>query len=154
MAAPTVARPEAVGEVLALVRRYMAAFEAMDADGMVATLSRERITISYPFHESGLTKPGAYRSHAGFDHVASYLRGEGEHVGFERYTRLRFLDQVYRPVADASSVYLEAMGDHLMTDGSSYENRFVFRFDVEDGSIVEIVQYHNPVTSLVPYGRA
>jgi hypothetical protein len=148
------ANPARIDEILAVVGRYMDAFIRMDPDGMIDELSTEQISISYPYHESGDTAVGAYRSHSGPEHVASYLRGEGEHVGFARYIKLRFLDMVYRPVADGSAVYLETRGDHTMADQTSYKNYYVFRFDFAGDKIINIAQYHNPMASLVPYGRA
>ncbi len=39
-----------------------------------------------------------------------------------------------------------------MANGRPYENRYVFRFDVENGKIRRIREYLNPVTSAVAFG--
>ena len=39
-----------------------------------------------------------------------------------------------------------------MATGLPYENRYVFRFDAEDGKITRIREYLNPVTSAIAFG--
>ncbi|MGE0829358.1 MAG: nuclear transport factor 2 family protein [Hyphomonadaceae bacterium] len=138
------ARPE--GDVEAIVRRLMTAFQRMDAKAMLDIYSDD-VVIESPFHESGMTEEGAFRKYVGRAEVAKYLEG------FSQFKQLHFVDEVYRPTADGRSVYIEARGDCIMADGSPYKNRYVFRFDVDGGRIVRLVEYVNPITAAPAFGR-
>jgi len=54
---------------------------------------------------------------------------------------------------DGSRLFLEKRGHLIMTSGKHYKNRYVMRFDFEEGRIRHVREYYNPITSAFAFDR-
>lgn len=132
--------------VEATIRQYMDDFQRMDPVAMLNAYSDDAVIQSL-FHESGSTELSDIRRYEGRAEIEAYFST------ITLFRQLRFVDMVYRPTADGKSVYIEARGDSIMADGTKYQNRFVFRFDVQDGRIVHLDEWVNPITASRAFKR-
>jgi ketosteroid isomerase-like protein len=130
-----------------LVQRFVAANQAKDKAAMMSMLADD-IDHEIPFNESGRTEEGGFRRHRGKAEMSAFLD-----VTVATIDTLHFVDPVFSPTADGRAVFVETYGDCRMADGKTYKNRYVFRYDVENGKITRLREYYNPITSGVAFGR-
>ena len=131
----------------ALVRRRLKAVAAKDFAALGA-LYPDDVVLEIPMHESGRTEPGSYRVVEGKAAVLAQFE-----MGAKKFDRMGFVDPDITVSGDGAVVFLEARGDMAAADGTTYCNRYVFRFDVRDGLICRIREYANPVTAALAMGR-
>ncbi|MBT2386770.1 nuclear transport factor 2 family protein [Streptomyces sp. ISL-11] len=119
-------------------KRFFAAFEGRDPEGVRALLSPEA-NVTIPLSIAGT--PAPWYVFDGREHVMGYIDSV-----VAKFDRVAFLDKVYTVSADAGSVFLQANGDILSTaEQLVYRNVYVFRIDIEDARIVKVWEYANPV---------
>lgn len=130
-----------------LGRAYLDALSRMDLPAIMAVLDRD-IQLEYPFEASGDTRPGATRVIRGYSVVEDTLR-----AGLPLQKRIRFDVESVSLSAAGDTSFIECRGDVVMRDGRLYRNRYVFRFDSDQGLITRIREYMNPVTAALAFGR-
>lgn len=122
---------------LTTAQAYLTSWVEGDMDRLRSLVS-EDVTIVLP--NSGRTVVPSFRFD-GVDEALGYLRTA--HATFERLT---FRDEQWVVSQDARFVYLHAVGDMVaVPNGKDYDNVYVFRLQLEDGRITEVLEYTNPI---------
>ena len=130
-----------------LVRAFVTANQAKDKATMMSLIADD-IYHEIPFSESGRTEEGAFRTNRGKDAMSVFFD-----MALSTIERLQFVDPTFVTSADARSVFVEGRGDCLMANGKIYRNRYVFRYDVENGKITGLREYYNPIISAFAFNR-
>ena len=140
--------PEGRRTAKELIRRWFTTLRTKDLEGLLALMSPD-VVIELPFNESGRTEEGGFRRYCGLDEVrgfwAAAFRAEGKSHG-QTGAELTLS-------ADGRIAFLESRGNLTMANGKSYRNRYVFRFVTENGKLVHVREYYNPITSAHAFGR-
>ncbi|WP_371502587.1 nuclear transport factor 2 family protein [Kitasatospora sp. NBC_00374] len=119
-------------------KAFFAAFEGRDPGSMRAVLA-PHANITIPLSIEGT--PAPWYVFDGQEHVLGYVESVAA-----KFDHVAFLDKVYTVSADAKSVFLQANGDILATaEKLVYRNVYIFRVEVEDGKVVKVWEYANPV---------
>ena len=125
-------------------RGVIQALKDRDADAAIA-LMHEDIVLEVVFPLiAGENTTGASRSSG--EAVHNYLRDARD-----RTREMRFNDEVWRTTSDGLAMY-EADGDHILSDGRRYPNRFLFLFEAKDGKVIRWREYLNPVAAMRAFG--
>ncbi|MGW0436028.1 nuclear transport factor 2 family protein [Micromonospora sp. NPDC003197] len=125
-------------DALDLTQAFFAAFEGRDRAGVDAVLA-PNANITIPLSIDGTPEP--WYVFDGKEHVLGYIDSV-----IAKFDHLAFLDKHYTVSEDATSVFLQANGDILSTaEKLVYRNVYVFKVEVENGKIVKIWEYANPV---------
>lgn len=128
----------------AVVTAFLAALTHKDRAAAQALIAPD-IVAEYPFDRSGKTEPGSWRRFVGRDAVmANYVDR-----AFAAIAAIDWTDRVLTRAADGKAVFFEAWGDMRLADGTSYRNRYVIRFDLDNGRIIGLREYLNPVTAAI-----
>lgn len=140
--------PAGRARALTTLRTWMWAVQTKDLELMGRIMSPD-ILIELPFGESGRSEPGTYRAFRGLAECLEFWRG-----AFAMEKEIRpFKDMELTVNADGSRLFLEKRGHLIMTSGKHYKNRYVMRFDFEDGRIRHVREYYNPITSAFAFDR-
>lgn len=126
-----------------LADAYLVALQAKDMDAMLALLAPD-FTLEIPCNLSGTNDLSD--SWRGLDNARpNYAQA------FQMIEVLKYADVEITQAADPSIAFLEGRGTMRMANGNPYNNRYVFRFDVDlaSGKIVRAREYVNPVTFAV-----
>lgn len=143
--APLLARPG----VAETVRSFMKAMSEKDRETL-ASLIDENAVFEYPFDRSGRTEEGSWRRFQGREAVLSgYVD-----TAFTRIAKIAWTDEQFTTSADGSVVFVEALGDMVLSTSAVYQNRYVLRFDVRHGRVVGMKEYMNPVTAALATGAS
>ena len=130
-----------------VVQRFFLAALAKDALATMALYTADSV-IEIPFNESGRTEEGAYRRYAGLAEITLFTEqshaAEGE---------MGASDIELHRVEGGNTIFVESRGHIVMSSGREYRNRYVFRFDIEGGTIRRLREYYTPVTSGLAFGR-
>lgn len=122
---------------LAIAKAYFANWIEGDMEGLRGLVS-EDVTIVLP--NSGETPVPSFRF-SGADEALGYLQ-----FAYTTFDRLTFRDEQWVVSQDARFVYLHAIGDMVAKpNGKDYNNVYVFRLELLDGKITEVLEYTNPV---------
>jgi ketosteroid isomerase-like protein len=127
-----------------LPRAYFTSLEQKDLEGLLAILTEDSV-LEMPFDVAGTNTPRELWR--GIDGAAAHYR-----QAFQDVASITFTEVDVNPTIDPDVVFAEAMGDMAMVNGRPYNNRYVFRFDLDDGKIRRIREYGNPVTSAISFG--
>jgi ketosteroid isomerase-like protein len=131
-----------------LIRGWFTMLRAKDLEGLLALMSPD-VVVELPFNESGRTEEGGFRRYSGLGEVRGFwqaaFRAEGKSHG-QTSAELTLS-------ADGRVAFLESRGHLTMSSGKSYRNRYVFRFVTENGKLIHVREYYNPVTSAYAFGR-
>ncbi len=84
----------------------------------------------------------------GTDQVMGYYHGAGQRIAEVGFTET---DITLSPGGNV--VFVENVGDMVLPDGRSYENRYVWRFTIENGLISEVREYYDPKVADTAFGR-
>jgi ketosteroid isomerase-like protein len=126
-----------------LADAYLTALQAKDMEAMLALLAPE-FTLEIPCNLSGSNDLSD--SWRGFENAEpNYAQA------FRMIEVLKYADVEITQAADPGVAFLEGRGVMRMANGNPYNNRYVFRFDVdlESGKIRRAREYVNPVTFAV-----
>ena len=135
-------------ELKVLILKFFRAIAAKDPQGLAEVLSPD-VLYEIPFSEIGLTEPGAHRRYVGREEVVNFWMQTAS-AG----TKNLGADEVELSItADGGRIFIEQRGNMVMTDGKSYRNRYVFRFDFESGRIKSAREYYNPIISAYAFAR-
>ncbi len=118
---------------------FFVALEQHDRDALSPLLSDAVVEV-IPLSLTGGLEP------------ASVFNGKSAVLGYlgtiiDNFSRAALTDKISHVTDDGQTVFLEARGD-LLTKGTSqpYNNIYVFKFVFEDGMIIHISEYANPIT--------
>ena len=75
------------------------------------------------------------------------------HTAFAAEKSVKAIDPEYVVSHDARTVFVEVRGQVEMVNGKDYRNRYVLRFDIENGKIVCLKEFYNPIVSAIAFGR-
>jgi ketosteroid isomerase-like protein len=127
-----------------LAEAYLAALQAKDKEAILAIVADD-FELEVPCNVSGTN-----------DFSDSWRGLEAAKAGWESAFReievLHYTDLEFTGGEDGKVAFAEGLGVMKMANGRPYENRYVFRFDLENGKIKRIREYLNPVTSAVAFG--
>lgn len=126
-----------------LADAYLTALQAKDMPAMLALLAPD-FALEIPCNLSGTNDLSD--SWRGFDNAEpNYAQA------FEKIAVLKYADVEITQAADPSIAFLEGRGTMRMANGNPYNNRYVFRFDVDlaAGKIRRAREYVNPITFAV-----
>jgi ketosteroid isomerase-like protein len=129
---------------VALAHAYIVALQAKDKQAILDMIA-EDFVIEVPLNAPGTndlteTWRGIEGAHAVYD------------MAFSVIELLVYTDIEITPAMDPNIAFLEGRGVMRMANGRPYGNRYVFRFEVENGKIRKIREYANPVTAAVAFG--
>ena len=145
---PPAASPEGVAAAKAALTGWFRALHAKDLAAIQALMTDD-IVIEIPFHESGKTDRASYRIYTGRQQVtelwATAFKAEGVVHGAS--------ETDFTMTADGSRAFLETRFHLTMSSGKEYRNRYVMRFDFENGKIKHNKEYYNPIQSAYAFGR-
>ena len=127
-----------------LGREYLRALQAHDKAGIMAILA-EDFALEVPCNISGTNDLsdswyGLEAADANFD-LAFQVIADTTYEGLE-----------FTPARDPDIAFAEGMGVMTMANGRPYGNRYIFRFDSENGKLRRVREYLNPVTSAIAFG--
>ncbi|KCZ58412.1 nuclear transport factor 2 family protein [Hyphomonas chukchiensis] len=118
-----------------------------DKASKLAVISDDMV-LEIPFNESGKTEEGSFRRYTGKSEIVSFID-----TAFAAEKSVRLVSAEYIVSADGQTVFVEARGEVEMTSGKLYKNRYVLRFDIDNGKIKCLREFYNPITSAVAFGR-
>ncbi len=128
-------------------KAFFGALEQGDFE-ILAALMSDDVVNTLPFSASGSTTPDAFRVFTGKEEVMAYFESAGQFI-----PTVSFVEAEITLSLDGETAFVENRGDMVLADGRPYGNLYVWRLDFEDGRIVEITEYFNPVTAAVAFGR-
>lgn len=131
----------------AQTQAFFAALEGGDL-GALEEMMHPEIVNTLPFAASGATDAGAMRVFDGREQVLAYFAGASQAI-----PEVAFEELEITLANDGAVAFVETRGDMRLADGREYRNLYVWRLSFEDGRIVEIVEYFNPVTAAEAFGR-
>lgn len=77
----------------------------------------------------------------GVEEAIGYLQ-----FAFNLFEHLTFQDEEWVVSQDARYVYMHAVGDMVAKpNGKDYDNVYVLRLEIQDGKIVRVLEYTNPI---------
>ena len=124
---------------LASVDAFFSALERPDKDALRPLLSSDVVEI-IPFSVNGSAE------------LLSEFRGREAVLGYlatiiDNFSQTILTDKQFYASEDGSTVFMEAKGD-LVQRGTSdeYHNVYIFKFVFQEGLILHIAEYANPVT--------
>ncbi len=130
----------------AVAARFFEALETQDAEALRAVLA-EDVTTTLPFGVNGATATDALTRYEGREATAAYFGGVAAYLA-----EIAFVESQVTPGADGTTVFVENLGDMTFADDRPYQNRYVWRFTVEDGEITALTEYANPVAAGLAFG--
>lgn len=128
-------------------RAFFTALESGQLSKIDALMADE-VVNTIPFHASGATTEDVFRIFEGREQVMAYFAGAQQFI-----PEVAFVDPQITISASGETAFVETRGDMQLADGRAYENLYVWRLDFEDGQIIGIVEYLNPVTAALAFGR-
>ncbi len=124
---------------LALVEEFYAAKERHDLDAVASLLSTD-VVYNFPLNAAGTPEP--WFTYDGKQATVDYQRAT-----LARFSRIHMVDPEYTVSQTGDLVFATMIGDYVQAeDGQSYNNVYVFRFEISDGAIQRVDEYANPVT--------
>ncbi|MGO8860453.1 MAG: nuclear transport factor 2 family protein [Acidimicrobiales bacterium] len=127
-----------------LARAYLDALQAKDKGAILSVLADDFV-LEVPCNVSGTNDFSD--SWRGIETASERYDDTFRQIEVLRYTDIEIFGG-----SDGTVAFAEGLGVMKMATGLPYENRYVFRFDVEDGKIKRIREYLNPVTSAIAFG--
>lgn len=131
-----------VPSCVAGARKFFELLVQRDFDEWGALMA-ENAVVTYPYAPKGFP-----------------TRIEGRRAIVDRYRtgmstrrRIEFLDLTFTPLTD-ESVLVEGRGESELSDGRLYRNRYAMLFRFDDGHLVALDEYFNPLALLETYGDA
>jgi ketosteroid isomerase-like protein len=127
-----------------LGREYLRALQAKDKQAIFAILADDFV-LEVPFNVSGTN-----------DYSDSWQGLEAADANYDTTFRiiedLVYTDLEFTAGHDPNVAFAEGLGVMTMANGRPYRNRYVFRFEADDGKLKRIREYANPVTSAISFG--
>jgi ketosteroid isomerase-like protein len=135
---------------IALVRQYLAAFEAKSKDDVMQFMTEDTV-IEMPFNEGGLVEDDSFRKFSGLEELDRFFGGVMQAFAPDDHIRMDYLD--LSEANDGRTIFLECRGGARMSNGRTYRNRYCMRYDFRDGKIVRLREYYNPIATAYSFDR-
>ena len=129
-----------------LVNEFFDALTQKDFD-RVQSMFAQGATVSLPF-AAGQQTTAAPVVFDGVEQLMGYYRGAGQRIAEVGFTQTEVTAS-----SDGGVVFVENVGDMVLPDGQSYENRYVWRFTIEEGQFTEVREYFDPKVADTAFGR-
>lgn len=122
---------------LATINAFYAALASENEEAALAFLTPDA-TLQAPYNPNGDASDEGIRSFP----AALYVKG-----ALMTYDNVVFEDRQYSVADDGTTVWIEAEGRlRVAATGKPYENRYVFKLELEGGKIARITEYTNVAT--------
>jgi ketosteroid isomerase-like protein len=141
--------PEGARNV-ALMRRYLAAFDAKDKAALLGFVTEDAV-IEIPFNESGLVEDENFRKFSGISELSQFYDNAMKAFGPDNHVKMDYLD--ISEANEGRTIFVECRGGCQMSNGRTYRNRYCMRYDFRDGKIARIREYYNPVATAYAFDR-
>jgi ketosteroid isomerase-like protein len=126
-----------------LGKAYLTALQAKDREAIVGLLAEDFI-LEMPCNVSGTNdKSDSWHGRE----VTRSKFGEA----FQTIETIHFEELEFTQGCEPDTAFVEGRGVMKMYNGRPYDNRYVFRFDAEDGKIKRVREYLNPVTAAISF---
>ena len=120
-----------------LVDTFFTALASED-EALALSLLSPDASLSAPYNPNGDATDAGIRTFPAAMYVAGAL---------QTYDNLVFEDRLYSIADNGSTVWIEAEGRlRVAATGKPYENRYVFKFSLDEGKIISITEYTSVVT--------
>ena len=129
-----------------LVTTFFDALTTKDFDQIQAMFTEEA-TVYLPFAAGQETRANPI-VFDGIEQVMDYYRSAGQ-----RIAEVGFSDTEVTVSSNPDVVFVENVGDMVLPDGRAYENRYIWRFVIEDGLFTEVREYYDPKVADTAFGR-
>jgi len=129
-----------------LAGAFLRAIQAKDKEGILALLTDDFV-LEVPFNVSGTNDLSD--SWYGLDTASTNFEATWETIETVKYSEIEITAG-----RDADVAFAETLGAMRMANGKPYRNRYIFRFDTQNGKIRRVREYANPVTSMIAWGAA
>ena len=139
--------PEAHAAAIKIVEKWIHGDEKKDKDLKLEVVA-DNMVLEIPFNESGRTEEGHFRRYVGREEIINFID-----TAFAAEKSVKAIDPEYVVSHDARTVFVEVRGQVEMVNGKDYRNRYVLRFDIENGKIVCLKEFYNPIVSAIAFGR-
>lgn len=139
--------PEAHAGAIRIAEQWIRGDEEKDKSLKLDVVA-DNMVLEIPFSESGRTEEGHFRRYVGREQIINFID-----TAFAAEKAVKAINPEYVVSHDARTVFVEVRGQVEMSDGKDYRNRYVLRFDIEDGKIVSLKEFYNPIVSAVAFGR-
>jgi ketosteroid isomerase-like protein len=131
----------------ALVKKYIASIEAEDKAALMQLVTEDSV-FEMPFNVGGVVEEGHFTRLKGLKDVDAYFAAMK--ANFDR-VRVAMIDM--SKANEGRTIFLECKSDIQMRNGRIYRNRYVMRFDFEDGKIIRFREYYNPIPVAYAFER-
>ena len=137
---PLTASAENRTEAETVAVEFFAALEAKDMD-RIADLFTPDIVNVLPFAagEGTIAAPIVFD---GLEQTMGYFGGAADRIATVVFSEIDL-----SLGANGTTVWAETQGDMILPDGRVYQNDYVWRFEIEDGSITRIHEYFDPIVA-------
>ena len=122
----------------AIVEAFFRTKEDHNLDDLTA-LFADNIVYTFPLPASGAQENW-------FVYEGKQATVEYQRKTLDAFSQLKMRDMQVAVSEDGDMVFVEARGDYISKDGKPYRNVYIFKFALEDGKIVKVFEYANPVT--------
>ena len=140
--------PQGRARAKAAVKAFFRAIAGRDMAALGEAVADD-VTYEMPFSESGSTEPGLFRRFEGREAVLGFWK----QTSSSGIASLPPEDVELSITADGGRLFIEQRGNMTMPDGKPYRNRYVFRFDIDEGRVSHVREYTNPIISAYAFGR-
>ena len=120
-----------------IVEAFFYTKEKHDLEGLKA-LFADNIVYTFPLPASGAQEN--WFVYDGKDATVEYQRKT-----LDAFSQLKMRDIQVTIGANGDTVFVESRGDYVSKEGKPYNNVYVFKFVLENGKIVKVFEYANPV---------
>ena len=121
-----------------VVESFFSTKEKRDLEGLTA-LFADNIVYTFPLPASGAQEN--WFVYDGKDATVEYQRKT-----LDAFSQLKMRDMQITIGEDGNTVFVESRGDYVSQQGKPYNNVYIFKFVLESGKIVRVLEYANPVT--------
>lgn len=122
---------------ITIAEDFFAAMATEDAEAALALLT-PTATLHAPYNPNGDASDAGIRSFP----AALYVKG-----AMATYDNLVFEDRVYSVADNGDTIWIEAEGRlRVAATGKPYENRYVFKLELDGDKITSITEYTNVAT--------
>ena len=121
-----------------VVEAFFDAKQRHDLKGLTA-LFADNIVYTFPLPASGAQENW-------FVYDGKLATVEYQRKTLEAFSQLTMRNKQFTISEDGNTLFVESLGDYITKDGRPYKNVYIFKFVVEDGKIVKVFEYANPVT--------
>jgi uncharacterized protein len=122
-----------------IVKAFVERMEARDLGALEAALS-ETATLELPFPVPGLP--------ARFDGREAVMAYFGQAAN--NFSSIKFVNKEFNETG--AFVFAEMSSEITTADGRPYSNRYIWRFELQGGKIVSILEYANPILFARTFG--